>query len=371
MRRASRPAAGIVIGLSAAIVAGGCAGEPYRQLRAKPKAAAQPAARQPNPSAPAPVEIPEGVNASEVRERAVALIVELSRSTDQQVRANACEASLDAAARLSGVIERGLTDPNAAVRSVAAVTVGRARLKGLVEQVRPLMNETSPYVRSSAIFALIRCGQDVDRTPLASMLLDDPSPWVRRHVAYLLGELGDQSAVPLLRSAAAKRAPTITRDQAGILQLQIAESMIKLGEEESRQVVRASLYPSRPDELEAAAFAVQIIGEVKDRDAISQLIYLADFRDTSGQAYPAEVRLGIAATLARLGVRGSGNQQIADDFAASTTPAHRAQAAFVYGLVGGPPNLARLDQLMNDPEGTVRIAAAAAALRAANRSEGP
>lgn len=60
-----------------------------------------------------------------------------------------------------------------------------------------------------------------------------------------------------------------------LLQLQLAEAMVKLGEDDQIATIRAALYPSRPEDLEATALAVQIIGQVKDRGSIDELIYLS------------------------------------------------------------------------------------------------
>jgi HEAT repeat protein len=317
---------------------------------------------------------------SGIRERAISLIGESANSTDARIRTNAVEAASLAPERLQPVIARALDDRNAGVRTVAAMAVGKASLAKLAGRVRPLLMDDSPYVRSAAIYALARCGAEVDRTPLASMLLSDPSIRVRSHVAFILGELGDQSAVPLLHESVREHPTGITPDQFKLFELQAAEAMIKLGEDAQRTVVRASLYPSTPDELEATALAVQIIGEVQDKEAAAQLVSLANYRTPvppvapgapvkEGKPYPAEVRLAVAGAMSAMGFKGGGNA-IADEFVQSETPAIRAQSAFVYGQIGGTENWGKLDALMGDPDGTVRVSAAAAVLRSTLRPPG-
>ena len=85
--------------------------------------------------------------------------------------------------------------------------------------------------------------------------------------------------------------------------------------------VRSALYPSRPEELEATALAVQIIGEVHDRGAIDQLIYLVD--EETDRPMPAEVRLAVAGALAKLGLREGGF--IADEYFQAQEELERAR----------------------------------------------
>ena len=118
----------------------------------------------------------------------------------------------------------------------------------------------------------------MDQTPLGAMMRH-PDPRVRAQAAYVLGEIGNRSAAALLREAAKNPPTTAPLSQVRILQLQIAEALVKLGELDAIETVRASLFPSRPDDLETAALAVQIIGQVKDRRSIDQLIYLTALKD--------------------------------------------------------------------------------------------
>lgn len=310
---------------------------------------------------------PDRVQASALRERALQTIEVISRSEDAQARANAVEAASIAPGRLVEVIQRGLRDPSPGVRSVAAMAVGRGKLKELSGGLSALLNDPTAHVRVSAIYAMTACGQRVDRSPLAGYVMHDPSPWVRRHTAFVLGEMGEASAISLLRAALRELAPSDATAQVKSFHLQVAEAMAKLGDDGARQVLRAALYPSRPEELESAALAVQILGELKDRDSIDQLIYLAEYRDRTGQQYPAEVRLAIAGALAGVGVRQGGF--IAEEFRESENPVLRSQAAYVYGQIGGRSAWTRLEEMLGDGEERVRVAAAAGVLRASGRSQ--
>jgi HEAT repeat protein len=317
------------------------------------------------PEAAARERFAEPAKRQELRDQAVSALLVLAADPDPQVRANAVEAMMAAPWRVAPVVAAGLQDSNLGVRTVAAMTAGKLRLAGLTDRLEPLLRDPSPFVRAGAIYALRRCGVATDPTPLARMVLEDPSLRARANAAMILGELGEPSALGLLRSAA--KDPLVKADQseARLLRLQIAEAMVKLGDEEQVGPIRAALYPSQPDELEATALAVQIIGEVGDRAAINQLIFLAQNKNEKNQTMPAEIRLGVAGTLAKMG-KPEGSF-IADEFKTSKSPVLRAQAAYVYGQTGQIENLARLEGLMGDPVATVRVSAAAAVLVATDR----
>ena len=258
-------------------------------------------------------------------------------------------------------IPAALKDPNPAVRSTGALMVGKARLRDLSAAVRPLLGDSSAYSRASAMFALRRCGAEVDLSPLAVMLLNDPSPRVRAHVGYLLGELEDPSALALLHEAAKAAMPRASAAEVKLMQLQLAEAMVKLGEVDQTATIRAALYPARPEDLEITALAAQILGQLRDKGGESELISLTAREDRTGKNPPAEIRLACAAALARMG-KPQGTF-LADEYIANTLPALRAQSAYTYGEIGRSENLSKLETLLDDPEGVVQVSAAAAILR--------
>jgi HEAT repeat protein len=326
------------------------------------------------------------VAVSAVRERAIGVIQEQIASETPQFRANAVEAALYSPERLRPVIEKGLVDQNAGVRAVAAMTIGKGRIKKLAPQVRSLLQDPNPYVKSGAIFALARCGLAVERSPLANLLLNDPSPQVRAQVAWILGELDDTSAVPLLKQSLKEGMPTASPLQVRLFELQVSEALIKLGVQRQRPPVRAALYPSNQDELEAVVLACQILGDVGDRESIHQLISLSEYKEEiivqktygeakvdrveKGNGYPPEVQLAIAGALATLN-HGDGTF-IADRYAAHKSALVRSQAAYVYGQIGRIENWGKLDSMMtNDTYPGVRVTAAAAVLKSGSRMNLP
>ncbi len=300
------------------------------------------------------------------REQAIALLVSMATNGSPEERANAIEGLIDAPRRLLPLVGDALTDPNEGVRAVAAMGVARARLAQAAPRVRPLLTDQSPRVRAAAIWALHANGQPVDPSPLASML-ESPNPGVRGLAAFVIGEMGDRSAAPMLRETA-RAQPARAGDRAvadQLVDLQVAEALVKLGDPEAIHQIRAALYPARPTDLEAAALAAQIIGQVGDEVSADQLIVLTARRDEMGNPMPAEVRLAAASSLARLGLPRGGF--IADEFLASPRATLRAQAANVLGEIGDPERLPALEDGMADPDGRVRIAAAVGVLKLADR----
>jgi HEAT repeat protein len=313
---------------------------------------------------PAQAKAIDTIAQSSLREEALRFMAEASLSEDPRIRANAMEAAGLAVDRNAEVLRRGLSDSSAAVRSVACMTVGEKRATVFANDVRPLLQDSSPFVRCSAIYAMHRFGERVDRRDLARTLLDDPSTRARSHSAYILGELGERSAAPMLRQAVRLKPARASHIEINLFQLQVAEALVKLGDESQLEPLRAALYPSRPEDLEATALAVQILGSVQDKRSIDQLIYLSATRDEAGQRMPAEVRLAVASSLAKMGLRQG--DFIADEFVKDDAPALRSQAAFVYGETGTPANLGVLVHLLSDPDWGVRVAAAASVVKIAN-----
>jgi HEAT repeat protein len=237
-------------------------------------------------AAAAPDDAKTIIERSTLRERALATLTEYTASNNALLRANALEALSPAGKRLQAPLAAGLVDPNEGVRAIAALLVGREEVKPLAASVRPLLADESPRVRASAIYALRAVGADVDPTPLGAFLLESPDTGVRAHAAFLFGELGDKTAMPLLRQALHSSVPGATEQQERVLGLQIAEAMVKLGDKSRLEGLRAALYPARPEEFEIAVLATQILGRLGDRASIPQLINLSEYTQ-NGRTVPA------------------------------------------------------------------------------------
>ncbi|QOI99252.1 MAG: hypothetical protein HRU70_01605 [Phycisphaeraceae bacterium] len=344
----------------------------------RPQPVAPPAVTNPTRAAttpadrpePAPAVTPGMVSLNEVRERALDVIADAFRTDDEALRANAVEAAGIAPNRLDAVITGGLRDRNPGVRAVAAMTIGKQRLYSLAKQVAPLLNDPSPYVETAAVMASIICNEPIDDrkvTRLAQVMWESDQPKLRAHVAFLIGEIGNSSGLPMLKQAASARLPKAPLAEVNLMLLQFHEAMVKLGDNDQVEVIRAALHPSRPEDLEVAALAAQILGELKDRRPVDQMVYLSAYRDSAtGQMYPPEIRMSIAAALANLGLDRGGF--IADEYAASPDPLQRAQAATVYGNTGRGEHVPKLARMLGDPDPRVRLAAAHGVLKVHRRA---
>lgn len=314
-----------------------------------------------NSTAPRRISTPEERSEAQLRQArdmAVSTLVELATDVQPVVRANAIEAIAAAPEAGTEVIEAGLRDSNEGVRSVAAVVAGRLQLASTVGWLKPLVMDESEYVRLSAVFALSRMGEEIDLTPLANTLFTSRDTRARAHAAFLLGELGSSTAIDMLRQASLEGVSRASTGEVRLLRLQIAEAMIKLGDDSPLPGVKAALFPSRPEDFELAALAIQIIGEVGDREAVDQLIYLAD---AAGEdAMPPEIRLAAADALSKLGhPQGA---FIADDYADDASESVRGYAAILYGRTNAAGNLGKVLGMLSDRSPIVRAAAARAVL---------
>lgn len=297
---------------------------------------------------------------SQLREQALDRLAESVASPDPQARAHALEGLLTAPSRLGPNAALGLADDNEGVRSVAAMVAGRAQLRNLRPALTTLQYDDSPFVAASAIYALDRIGADVNPSRLGELLFDARSSRVRAHAAFILGEMGDDAALPMLADAARKRTPGSSVIEQRLLELQIAEAMVKLGDRSQLDSIRAALLPTSEDELEATVLAVQIIGTVDDRASIPRLRFLTGFKDGRNSSRPAELLMAIGGSLGELG--DDTGSFLVDPHVASPSPMIRAQAARAYGRIGLPVNLDKLAHLAEDESELVRIAASTAIL---------
>jgi HEAT repeat protein len=308
-----------------------------------------------------------------LRERALGMLDQAATDPARaELRANALEGLQFTPERLRAVIKGvpaqnvgggvvgGLEDSIPGVRGVAAMVVGRAKLKEVAEDCRPLLSDPEPLVRIGAIYALKRCGREVDVSPLADFLYDQ-SPRVRAQAAFVLGEFGEPSAIPMLIEAVRDSNVNGTTSQDRLMELQFAEARAKLGDRDALHEIRAALFPGQSDDLEACALASQIVGELKDRPSIDRLVYLTTMKDDAGQLMPPEIRLAAAGSLAKLGLRQG--SFIAAEFASSQQEVQRAQSAYVFGVTGHIANLEHLERMLDDPSQSVRVSAAAAVVR--------
>lgn len=297
----------------------------------------------------------------QLRDRAVALLEGATLSENAQVRAHAYEGLILMPRSLASVVQRGLVDDNLGVRSIAAMAIGRAGVQGHTQQLQIMTADESPFVVASAIYALVQTGQEVDRGPLAVYLFQDEDPGLRAHVSFLLGEMGDPSALPLIKDAARKEMPRADTNRLKLLDLQMSEAMVKLGDQNQLEPLRAALFPAQPSDLEATALAIQALGEVGDQSSRGILAQLSERAGPRGELMPPEILLSIAITMAKLGDQNG--WYLAEMFWESDRALVRADSASVFGWTNRVEDLAKLDRMLSDPDEVVRVSAATALVR--------
>lgn len=306
---------------------------------------------------------PAGVALARLRSQAVEVLMSLVRSGSAEEKAHAIEALRFAPAELSQVAPEALVDLSPGVRGVTAMALAKSRVCTAVPELHQLLTDKSAQVRASAILALWRCERKVDPTPLAGMLKSN-QPQERAQAAWVLGELGEESALPMLEEAAREALKRISAGAARVMDLQIAEARVKLGDEDALTDIRTALLPARNEDLESTALAASILGDLGDRGATNSLVYLVEYKDTAGKTMPPEVRLAAAGALAKLGQPQGG--KLAEEFSHHADASVRAQSAAVLGMIRSTEYIPTLEVLMADQSGRVRAAAAMAILQTAD-----
>ncbi len=307
-----------------------------------------------------PATTPARRSPTAVRQKAVDRVLDAARSPDEFLRANAMETAIFLPERADSLLQVGFQDSAPVVRFAALATMGRLKLTSGVPSARRLLTDRDPSVRAAALFALGRCGEQVDPSSMA-FLMTSPDPGARGNVAMLVGMAGDPAAIPLLKDAARVRMRMASPQRAAIIRMQIAEAVVKLGDEESIDAIEAGAF-SQFDEVRV--LAVMTLGRLKDRRMEPALVSMLD-------GPPIELQVASAQALAEMNHRGLG-LDIVLKAASSATWTVRVQAAAALGYFSQPQVSDKLATLLDDTAGQVRISAAAAVLRRfASASTGP
>jgi len=309
---------------------------------------------------------PPSASVSEMREPAISLLIQASESTNPLLRAHAIEMLRFAPERVEPILQRGVADENRGVRFAAAMMVGRLKLQGMAPFVEPLLHDESQSVQAAAIYAMRRCGRKVDLNPLATMLLSE-NPEIKGNAALVLGELGDPTATNMLRNSIGRSLNYAGTAKRKVVELQIAEAMVKLGASSQIEFIRAALF-APPEEAELVALACQMCGEVKDAGAVSDLLNLTR---RGGQAErPAEIKLAAAQAVAEI-EPSRAPIDVPLGYVNHARYDLRAQAVQALGTIyaetggtGGSLVVEHLARLLTDPNALVQVAAAGAIVRA-------
>tara|TARA_Y100000589_G_scaffold95779_2_gene90399 strand:- start:4583 stop:5659 length:1077 start_codon:yes stop_codon:yes gene_type:complete len=343
----------LLTGLAILLVCG-CASEEGRQWSSRSESVIEPG----SPALQQPVASRIEVLDEAIRVSAVDLLMQASQSEDPLLRANAIEGLQPVGEQLDEVVRFGMTDENEGVRYIAVLSVGMQRLCSLSHLVRPMLDDASPSVRAAAMFSLERCGDEVDLSPLAGMVLGG-DPTAKANAAFVLGELGNPSAIPLIRSGVGRRMGQVDPARVQAIDLVMAEAMVRLGDDSEREVIRAALFsPSERGEL--TALASQMLGELGDTMMIQNL---QDLATGQGPRQPGiEIQLVASEALARLDPNRVPVEFVLQQVQ-HPAPGIRAQAASVLGTLDSARFGPQLSVLIRDQDPRVQVAAAAASLR--------
>ncbi len=294
----------------------------------------------------------------DLRANAISLLMQAAESTNPLLRANAVEALQYAPDYLRRYVPVLLHDDNRGVRYITAMTVGRNSLTEHNDRLEALLRDPSPSVRAAAIYALRQAGEPVDPTPLSTMLMSE-DPEVRANAANILGELGNRSAIPMIRLAVGAPTPQATPARIKMVELQLAEALAMLGgSEKDLHPIHAALY-ARPEEAELTVLACQICRRLGDEGASADLQNLVH---RSGKFQrPAEVRLAAAAALGSI-EPGQISLDVPFEYMYEESYVLRAQAAHTMGALGDEVAFPRLAVMLDDPNPVVQVSAASAIL---------
>ncbi|MEM7229419.1 MAG: HEAT repeat domain-containing protein [Planctomycetota bacterium] len=309
--------------------------------------------------APAPTASPApAMTLDQMKSSALDVLYQAADSGNPLMLANAIEAMKAYPDGIRPIVRRGLVAENRGVRFVSAMVVGELQLKDMQPLVEPLMLDESDSVRAAAMYAKQQFGANVDLSPLATMLRSE-SAEVKGNAAFVLGELGEPSAIPMLRQSMGRGLARESTTRARIVDLQIAEALVKLGADQHLDGIRSALF-SPAEQAELILLACQICGDLEVRGAVADLHNLAN--RTGDRELPPEVRLAAALALARIDA-SSAPINVPLGYATDDRPDLRAQAAVALGATGSRQTLPALRTLMSDSSEAVRVSAAGGILQ--------
>jgi len=297
----------------------------------------------------------------QLRDSALQILRQAADAEYSLLRANAIEAMQFAPEHLDPLVRRGLVDDNRGVRFVAAMTIGEYRMDHLAHLLEPLLHDESESVHAAAIYGLKRCDKAADLTPLSSMIVSD-DPEVRANAAVVLGDLGNSTAVPVIQQALGRGMDRVNSAKVKMVDLQLAEALVKLGEVRQIEAIRAALF-APPEEAELTALACMMCARLHDERTVPNLIRLA--RLTGQFQQPAEVRMAATWALAHVDPTGT-TTKVPMEYVTSTQYQLRMQAALTLGEIGDPASFGVLTTLLADENPMVQVAAASAVLQLLN-----
>ncbi len=258
-------------------------------------------------------------------------------------------------------VRLALQDKEPGVRFAALLAAGSSKDSQSEPLIRSLCEDPDPNLQLGAFYALHQLGDTQYAARMPPLLLNHPSPDVRRNTAFILGLIGEPGAVSLL-ARAMKDADDSVRDQALI-------SMARLRNAEAIQQLTFSA--NSGDGLRR----VQALNALAELDS-KPLLKTFHYKLTEGEFI--EVRLAAARGLGRLGNAQGFNlamealefnhpdRSVPDDPPREQIMRVRQLAARAVGAIGDERALSALRRCMEDPvDPRIQLAAADAILEIA------
>ncbi|MFM7133547.1 MAG: HEAT repeat domain-containing protein [Planctomycetota bacterium] len=310
-----------------------------------------------------------------LRADAESILRQAAQNSWAALRAHAIEASVGNPALLAELAPRGLADENRGVRFVSCMAIAEARATGVAVLAEPLLADESGSVRAAAMLVMSRAGRKVDLTPLAAMAFDS-DPEVRANAYLVLGEIGNASAIPVIRESLGQGMGLLNPIRVRLVGMAAAEALVKLGDQTQIEPIRAALF-APPQQSELTVVACDSLGRLGDEIARPMLERLVSGSGESKRS--AEVRLAAAEALVRLsggpkagvsalstGSAATAQQAtfrmalaVAREYIADPDPRIRTQVASLLGQIGAMESTALLARLVRDSDPVVQVAAAA------------
>ncbi len=302
-----------------------------------------------------------------MRADAVVFLQEMAADDYAGYRANAIEALSGEPVIGEDVARAGLVDENLGVRFSALMVIGMNQYHGSAALAHELLRDSDGSVRAAAVFALYENGINVNQSELG-VLVKSTDLRTRSNAAMIIGELGEDSAIQLLREAMVISNQRVTVQEQRLSDLQIAEAMVKLGDLAAISRIRAHLRGHDAADGEVTALAASMLGRLGAKQYIQDLRNLVAAWKQYRQS--AEVRLAAMASLAQMGDRidpALPMEYFGSEYK-DTTPGEflsvRAQAMYVLGELSQKAALPYLSQqFYTSEEVPVRIQAAASILK--------
>jgi HEAT repeat protein len=246
-----------------------------------------------------------------------------------------------------------LGDQASLVRKAAALAAGQLQIAAAASHLPALLDAETTAAPDgamnamqehlAAIFACHRLGNTTYSHELEKTAFD-PRAQVRGDTAFILGLIGDKSAIPLLIQMLHQDADVNVR-------LEVAEALWRMGDEKGEEaLIEATVSGVASDIM----IAIPALAQPHDTRL------LGNIEGLFSNEYP-EVRLECARAAGVLGSDIGYGEALAG--ADSVDPRQRALAAMAFGSIGRPDAQKVLAKLLKDQDPDVRLAAAGALIQ--------